>query len=196
MMINKKRYHSIVIYLQKNLEKEVEFHVEQIKFGSPDSISAALGYIQYKSVAESLKETPLTTETTLKKTKNSRSDRSLQDIVSQPEESFSQMLFRLIREKDIDEVDTYKKAHLDRKLFSKIRSNDDYSPGKTTALSLALALNLSLDDTLDLLGKAGYTLSHSNKSDLIIEYFIQESVYDIFEINEALDSFGQPPLRS
>ncbi len=196
MLISKKLYRSIELYLKKNLEKELVFRVEQANYGSSDFISAAIGYDQDKSTAESLKVSPQTTETVLNKTKKGRSDRSLQDIVSQPEESFSQMLFRLIREKDVDEVDTYKKAHIDRKLFSKIRSNDDYGPGKTTALSLALALNLSLDETLDLMGKAGFTLSHSNKSDLIIEYFIQEGVYDIFEINEALDAFGQPALRA
>jgi hypothetical protein len=155
-------------------------------YGATDIVSSSLKYAE--------KASPRAGIVTHKKDKKSGSSLSLADIISKPEESFSQMLFRLIRERGVEEVDTYKNAHIDRKLFSKIRSNDDYSPGKATALSLALALKLSLDETLDLLGKAGYTLSHSNKFDLIIEYFIQKNVYDIFEINEALDVFGQPPI--
>ncbi len=120
--------------------------------------------------------------------------RSLDDVVRNVSETWSESLLRLITEKGYTDTEVYKRANVDRKLFSKIRSNKDYQPKKNTAVAFALALKLNVDETKDLLGKAGYAFSPSSRFDLIIEYFIDQNVYDLMVINMALFEHDQPLL--
>ena len=120
--------------------------------------------------------------------------RSLEDVIEEIGESFHDQLFRYIDMSGMTDVEVYKRANIDRKLFSKIRSNPAYHPRKNTILALAIALRLSLDETIDLLCRAEYALSPSSKTDLIVRFFIEKGIYDIFAINEALDQYGEAIL--
>ena len=122
--------------------------------------------------------------------------RSLEDLVTELESSFAESLFKYIDDKGLTDPEVYKRANLDRKLFSKIRKNKNYKPSKNTALALAVALELNLDETKDFIGKAGYALTRSSKMDIIVEFFIKQNNYDIFELNEVLFYYEEPLLGS
>ena len=120
------------------------------------------------------------------------SNRKIDDLMSQMEETFSQRLLRMISERGMTDSEAYTKAYVDRRHFSKIRNDDYYSPNKKTVLAFSIALELSLDEAKDLLACAGFALSRSSKVDIIVAYFLQNKIYDMFEINEILDAYGQP----
>ena len=100
----------------------------------------------------------------------------------------------MIDERGMTDPEVYKRANVDRKLFSKIRCSENYIPKKKTIIALAIALNLNLDDTKDLLSSAGFSLTNSSKSDVIVSFCIENGIYDIFEVNMLLFKYGQPTL--
>ena len=117
---------------------------------------------------------------------------SLLDRVSHLGDTWQETLLKQIDDRGYTDTEVYKRANVDRKLFSKIRSNSEYQPKKITAVAFALALRLNLDETKDFIGRAGYAFSPSSKFDLIIEYFIEQQIYDSYTINLALFEHNQP----
>lgn len=126
--------------------------------------------------------------------KAAKAERKLEDLLQEVEDTFSESLLRWIIKNDKTNPEVYKKANMDRKLFSKILNNKDYKPSKLNAIALAIALELNLDETKDFIGRAGYALTHSSKLDIIVEWFIQQKNYNVFEINMTLFEFGQPTI--
>ena len=179
--INKDLFDSITQYIDDNY---VEFNKYKFRRNTPESLDdlsiSILENVNRKSSIYKIESV----------------DKNLLDALSKAEDTFSQYLLKLIDSSGMTDAQVYKKANIDRRLFSKIRNNKDYTPSKPTVLSLAIALELNLDKTNDLLRKAGFALSHSNKFDIIIEYFISNQIYDIYKINETLFSFDQNILRT
>lgn len=147
-------------------------------------------------VASALREFDLSTA---KKTKITHpmsemivGNRKIDDLMSQMDETFSKRLLRMIKERNMSEAQAYKKACVDRRHFSKIKKDEYYAPNKKTVLAFSIALELTLDETKDLLRSAGYALSRSSKFDIIIVYFLENKNYNMFEINEVLYEYDQP----
>lgn len=119
---------------------------------------------------------------------------SLRNLLTHMDAGFSETLLTMIDTRGLKDAQVYKRANLSRQHFSKIRSNPQYKPTKPTVLALAVALELSLDETTMLLERAGFALSHADQRDVIVEFFIREGIYDVFQINDALFAFDQPLL--
>ncbi len=120
--------------------------------------------------------------------------KSLEALLKRRGESFSECLLRMIDKSGRTDADVYNAAHIDRRVFSKIRSSKDYQPKKETAMAFCIGLQLNMDDAKQLLGSAGYAFSNGSRQDLIVQFFIEHKNYDMNELNAALDHFGEKML--
>ena len=207
-MRNKKLYESVGRYLDKyyidkpddiKMDKEMKTIFDKItefrkkRAVSKHAIESTPDFEIDEQAAESFDVS------SMQKTKHTEgmsstiaTNRNIESLMGQMDETFSQRLLRLIDERGMTNSEAYNKAYVDRRHFSKIRKDINYAPNKKTVLAFTIALELSIDEAKDLLNSAGFAFSRSSKTDIIVAYFLQNKIYDMFEINEILDAYGQP----
>lgn len=192
--------------LSERLVGKIDEYIDEHGVGIAKEAEYGSRKAEVESRARRLFNMPFTTAKTAEKKENDHAaasitadfanveGKSLDELLNDAGESFGGYLLKLIDESGMDDVAVYKKANIDRKVFSRIRCNANYKPKKTTAVAFAIALELDMPTARELLSRAGMAFSPSSKFDLIITYFITNGVYDIFEINAALFKYGQPML--
>lgn len=205
-MQNQKLYEAVGKYIDKYyIEKPDDIRLDKEMKSIFDRISEFRGKKIVKSAEESsdieIDENAVGSfdVRSMKKTKTTdamsstlATNRNIESLMGQMGETFSQRLLRLIDERGMTDSEAYNRAYVDRRHFSKIRKDVDYTPNKKTVLAFTIALELSIDEAKDLLNAAGFAFSRSSKTDIIVAYFLQNKIYDMFEINEILDAYGQP----
>ena len=208
-MHNEKLYEEVGKYIEENyVKKSDDIKLDKEMFGIFEKISELRKKRKEKKANSNFEDDEFEVDesmeiqfdaSTMKKTKITKtmsssiaSDRNIESLMGQIGETFSQRLLRLIDERGMSDSEVYHKAYVDRRHFSKIRKDINYQPNKNTVLALTIALELSIDEAKDLLNCAGFAFSRSSKMDIIIAYFLQNKIYDMFEINEILYEYGQP----
>lgn len=171
--ISTKLFDSVESYIEEHYVDETQYILENRMMDYVSESKATMEYLPSASLKKS---------------------RSLEELMDNLGESFKEMLFRLIDERDLKDSDVYKKANVTKQTFWKIKNKEDYTPKKSTVLALAIAIELSIDETEDLLRKVGYALSNSNKFDVIVSYFLENKSYKIHEINMVLFKYDQELL--
>lgn len=200
--LSEKLFHSVQSYIDENyiLNKTLDEYGMADKRGVQGAelqqIQSELNRRQKTRRESTLDDSLLEFQPTLASICSETKSQSLEALLQNTDAGFSETLLRLIDRVGKKDSEIYKKANVDRKLFSKIRNNPTYRPSKATALAFAIALELNLEETKDLIGRAGYALTRSSKFDIIVEFFIIQGNFNVFELNEVLFFYDQPLIGS
>ncbi len=196
--LSEKLFSSVSSYIDENYiqSKELEEYGLADRYGVPCAELSRIKAEEKLNRAQMLRYEQCRADAAFMNVPPAPKSASLDELLKNTDSGFSETLLKLIDRSGKKDAEIYKKANIDRKLFSKIRGNPNYRPSKSTAIAFALALELDLEETQDLIRRAGYTLSHSSKFDLIVEFYIKQKNYNIIELNAVLFQYDQPLIGS